>query len=94
MIDPADGKPVGAPWLAPDAASLAVLARGVGPVWPLIRHDPGLVLLLLRFEAYCPSLDFESLCRSPLPLTFALRMLRREPVGLPDLATSIRVSSK
>ena len=87
MIDPADGKPVGAPWLAPDAASLAVLARGVGPVWPLIRHDPGLVLLLLRFEAYCPSLDFESLCRSPLPLTFALRMLRREPVGIPDLYT-------
>ena len=85
MIDPAEGKPVEAPWLAPDAAALAALARGAGPVWPLVRHDPGLVLLLLRFEAYSGASDLESLCASPLPLSFALRMLRRAPVGLPDL---------
>ena len=78
MIDPADGKPVKAPWLAPDAACLAALARGVDPVWPLVRHDPGLVLLLLRFEAFSPSGDLESLCASPLPLSFALRLLRQE----------------
>ena len=85
MIDPADGKPVGAPWLAPDAASLAALARGVGPVWPNVRHDPGLVLLLLRFDQYSKQHDLESLCLGPLPLTFALHLLRREPVGIPDL---------
>jgi signal transduction histidine kinase len=85
VIDPADGKPVKAPWLAPDAACLATLARGVGPVWPLVRHDPGLVLLLLRFEAFSPARDFESLCAGPLPLSFTLRMLRQAPVGLPDL---------
>ena len=85
MIDPADGKPVKAPWLAPDAACLAALARGVDPVWPLVRHDPGLVLLLLRFEAFSPSGDLESLCASPFPLSFALRLLRQAPVGLPDL---------
>ena len=85
MIDPADGKPVGAPWLAPDAASLAVLARGVGPVWSVVRHDPGLVLLLLRFDQYSKHHDLESLCRSSLPLTLAHRMLQREPFGIPDL---------
>ena len=85
MIDPADGKPVGAPWLAPDAASLAVLARGVGSVWPAVRHDPGLVLLLLRFDQFAKHHDLDSLCRNSLPLTFALRMLQREPVGIPDL---------
>lgn len=84
MIDPADGKPVQAPWLAPDAASLAALARGVGPVWPVVRNDPGLVLLLLRFEHFSPD-DLERLCRTSLPLGFALRMLERVPVGMPDL---------
>jgi signal transduction histidine kinase len=37
------------PWLSPCAASLLALTRAPGAVvWPEIRHDPGLVLLLVR----------------------------------------------
>jgi signal transduction histidine kinase len=37
------------PWLSPCAASLLALTRAPGAaVWSQVRHDPGLVLLLLR----------------------------------------------
>src|SRR5438045_2203990 len=36
-------------WIAPAASSLVAFARASDP-WPLVRHDPGAILLLLRSE--------------------------------------------
>ncbi len=66
------------PWLAPSADSLAALARTPGAAaWPLLRHDPGAVLLLLRAAPATTSLlPFpDALLQGPAPLEEALRLL-------------------
>lgn len=70
----------GLPWLAPEAASLAALARPSG-AWPLLRHDPAALALLFRFDAP-DSLPFPlSLLHDPAPLAFSLKRLADAPAG-------------
>jgi signal transduction histidine kinase len=76
------------PWLAPCAGSLVALTQPAsGPLWPALRGDPGLVLLLLR---HCPHTAATSSCsfypallREPAVLELALRCL---PASTPAFA--------
>lgn len=83
------------PWLAPSAASLAAICRSqVADSWPSIRHDPGMVLLLLRLPlaavdgqlVRCHSLInwVRARLRDPETLEESLKLLRLQPTGVSD----------
>src|SRR5436190_381910 len=42
------------PWLAPSALSLGALCRPAEDPWEIVRHDPGLLILLLRQSSHGP----------------------------------------
>jgi signal transduction histidine kinase len=72
------------PWLAPCAGSLVALTRGPGGGgWPALRHDPGLVLLLVRDGPRGTSaLSFYSaLLHDPNVLELAGRCLAQAPAA-------------
>ena len=65
-------------WLPPSAASLTALARYPVPAaWPLLRDDPGAVLLLLRRPADGSRPSFLSRMLDPSVLDEAVRLLDR-----------------
>jgi two-component system, NtrC family, sensor kinase len=77
------------PWLAPCAASLVALTRqSPGSLWPALRCDPGLVLLLLRLKAQHRSTFalsyYSSLLCDPGVLELALEGLGREDLAFVD----------
>jgi signal transduction histidine kinase len=77
------------PWLSPCADSLASLARGASAaVWPSLRTDPGLVLLLLRAAGPAASSSalpfYTALLHEPAALSLALDGLGRRPSGFVD----------
>ncbi len=86
------------PWLAPSTAALAALASAKHP-WhdPVVRTDPGAVVLLLRFQKSVdkPILEVTSSERADL-LRFAIKRLRSQPIGvvynLDAQATSLRIA--
>lgn len=65
-------------WLPPSAASLTALARYPVPAaWPLLRDDPGAILLLLRRPADGSRPSFLSRMLDPFVLDEAVRLLDR-----------------
>ncbi|HYV40131.1 MAG TPA: ATP-binding protein [Gemmataceae bacterium] len=77
------------PWLAPSASSLVALTREPsGGLWPALRGDPGLVLLVVRQTPHCgiaSSLSFySSLLHDPGILELALQCLSQPEPAFVD----------
>lgn len=75
------------PWLAPGAASLAALGRCWGPTaWPIIRTDPGAVLLVVRHAATLPQQPPALAWPQSSPSLFqnVLLHLHQSPIGTVD----------
>src|SRR5262249_15000489 len=77
------------PWLAPCAGSLVALTRSAsGRLWPMLRSDPGLVLLLLRQATPAVTASalsfYPSLLNDPGVLQLALDCLPAAEGGFVD----------
>lgn len=77
-------------WVAPSAASLLRLARCARDAWPVVRTDPGAVLLLLRDAPLASPLPFPaSLLAASGPLDRAHRLLEQPPCGRIDWSSAL-----
>src|SRR5439155_12448862 len=77
------------PWLAPCAGSLVALTRpACGRLWPVLRSDPGLVLLLVRQATPAVTASalsfYPSLLNDPGVLQLALDGLAGGEAGFVD----------
>jgi signal transduction histidine kinase len=73
-------------WLCPSAPSLAALARSPAAAWPVVRFDPGAVLLVARRSPspQSPLLFSPEVMSEPALLERALLFLDGEPSAPPD----------
>jgi two-component system NtrC family sensor kinase len=79
VTPPAADRALALPWPAPSAASLIALARTPGPAaWPMVRHDPNAVLLLVRTS---PDGLPATVLDHPAPLDAAGRWLHTAPAS-------------
>src|SRR4051794_29129460 len=72
------------PWLSPSVAALVALTRpSSAQIWPIVRHDPGALLLLAR-SLGSPDSSFLTVLKNFAPLETAHRFCEQGRYQAPN----------